>query len=478
MQRVKGSGTLLMVGLFILTGGFMTALLGTSLIYGNRMITTYGPLIDASMEIKLEITAAHLWFEEIISGDRHESMDDVRDHLDTADWYVTSMLEGGRNTHGKYRPLTDENMRQEIKQVKRKLSYFRQVTEQRFRNRASSIAGTDIDQVYDSVFNDLLEQADSVEHQLQQQIDYELAFFNYLIQGLILMVAIAVIAVSLLFFRYHRRQEQHSRELKTANQKMNQLLEHLEDEVSERTHELYKANKRLQELDHLKSMFIASMSHELSTPLNTIIDSSDLILQDQADPLSEQQQEHLKKIDKSGRYLLSMISDILEISKLEAGQLEAEPSTFKLHEMLNEAIEKVHAELEAKGLSLHASFPDNVEMLTDRRHLFQCVLNLLSNAIKYSDYGEVRLSTRVDGPSVEIAVEDDGRGIDRLDMQRLFQPFERILQRGEKGLYGSGLGLYLTKKLTSELLKGNISAESQVGIGSRFTLRVPLHLIG
>lgn len=476
MPKEKLHKDLLMISMFILSGCIITALLGTTLFYGNRMTATYASLADAAMEIKLEATSAHLWFEEILGGDHNESMDDVWRHIDAANWYATAMLEGGRNAEADYLPLTDEHMRREIRQVKRKLKHFRHVTEQRFDNLEHSIAGSEIDQEYDRVFKGFLNQADAVETRLKQLIKKELVFFNQLIWMLILLVIISVVMASLLFYRYHSKQENHAEELQAANQRMYRVLDNLEEKIVERTHDLSRANDKLQELDRLKSMFIASMSDELSTPLTSIIDFSGMILNNPAGELNQQQRDYLQQIELSTRHLLSLISNVIDISRIEAGTVEASPSAFKLHELLNEALDDVHAELEGKGLALHTSFPNNVEMHTDRLRLHQCILNLLSNAIKFSETGEVRLSTRVDGPSIEIAVEDDGVGIDRLDIQRLFQPFERLFQTNGKSYNGTGLGLYITKKLTTELLKGNISAESQAGVGSRFTLRIPMQL--
>ncbi len=467
---------ILMVCMFVLIGCIITAFLGITLFYGNRMTATYASMADAAAEIKLEATSAHLWFEEILGGDRHESMDDVWRHIDAADWYATAMLEGGRNTEADYHPLTDTHMRQEIRQVKRKLKHFREVTEQRFNNREHSIAGSDIDQVYDKVFKGFLTQADAVETQLKRLIKQELRFFNLLIWMLIVLVIISVVMASMLFYTYHRKQNNHTAELQTANQRMYQVLDNLEEKVAERTHDLSRANEKLQELDRLKSIFISSMSHELRTPLNSIIDLTGRMLQNHAGELTHQPRDYLQRIEISGKHLVSLISDVIDVSRIEAGKVEAAPSSFKLHELLTETIDEIHIELARKGLALHTAFPNNIEMHTDRLRLHQCILNLLSNAIKFSERGEIRLSTRVDGPNIEIAVEDDGIGIDRLDMQRLFQPFEHLFQSNRKSINGAGLGLYLTKKLTTELLKGNISAESQAGVGSRFTLRIPLQL--
>lgn len=465
-----------MIAIFILTGCVITALIGSSLLFGNRIAATYAPLINAAMEVKLQSTAAHLWFEEILNGDEEESMEDVWRHLDTAEWYAIAMLEGGQNATGDYRPLTVPSMRKEIVQVKRKLAGFRHITEQRLKNKESSKAGTEYDQVYDQGYNDFILQVDSVRSQLQQLMKQELGFFNRLSQIMILLVVASVGMASYLFYRHQREQAHYRIELADANSQINRSLNNLEEKVAERTQELAKANRKLQELDRLKSLFIATMSHELQTPLNRIIASSRRVRHETNGQLNSAQQESLAQIENSGRELLTMVSEVIDISMIEAGMIKPAPTSFKLHELLNEAIDTIRLNLEQKGLALHASVPKDLEINTDRLRLYQCVINLLNNAVQYSESGEVRLSTRLDGPNLEIAVEDDGIGIASDEMHRLFQPFERIHPMNGKQFPGNGLGLYLTKKLTTELLKGNVSAESQAGIGSRFTLRIPQQL--
>jgi signal transduction histidine kinase len=476
MHKRQNRQDLLMIGAFVLTGCVITALLGVSLFYGNRMAATYAPLTNAAMEIKLQATSAHLWFEEIINGDQEESIDDVWRHLDTAEWYASAMLEGGQNATGTYRPLTDPLMRREIIQVKRKLERFRNITENRLKSSESSQSGTEIDQIYDRGYSDFIGQVDMVKSQLQLLMQQELGFFNRLSQIMIILVLLSVGMAGLLFHRYHRQQAQYRTRLAEANRKVNRSLNNLEEKVAERTRELARANSKLQELDRLKSMFVASMSHELQSPLTNIIDASRRVRREANGTLNAVQLDSLGQIEQSGGSLLSLVDEVIDISMIEAGLITANPSTFKLDELLNEAIESNRQQLEQKGLTLHSSFPDDLEIHTDRLRLYQCVINLLSNAIQFSESGEVRLSTRVDGPNLEIAVEDDGIGIEGSEMQRLFKPFERIHQVNGTQLPGQGLGLYLTKKLTAELLKGHVCAESQAGIGSRFTLRIPQQL--
>jgi len=135
---------------------------------GNEMNNWHVPLIDASMEIKIESTSAHLWLEEILNGDLDEDLDRIWKHLDKADWYAQAMLAGGVNEHGIYLPLKDNKMRGHIESVRDQLTIFRDVAKQRFQRRIISGAGTDIDQYYDSIFNELISHVDYVEHELKE----------------------------------------------------------------------------------------------------------------------------------------------------------------------------------------------------------------------------------------------------------------------------------------------------------------------
>jgi len=244
--------------------------------------------------------------------------------------------------------------------------------------------------------------------------------------------------------------------------------------------ELEKTNSRLQELDRLKSMFIASMSHELRTPLNSIIGFTSILLEEWVGPLNSEQKENLAIILRSGKHLLSLINDIIDVSKIEAGLIEAEISEFDIYELIKEAITSVSKDIREKGLELKVEIIHE-KLQTDRRRLLQCVWNLLSNALKFTEKGMVAVKTNMirqsdSGPYrnfLEIKVIDTGIGIKEEDVPKLFQPFLRLESPLKHKTLGTGLGLYLTKKIVNEILKGEIEVKTQYGQGSTFTLRIP-----
>jgi signal transduction histidine kinase len=236
---------------------------------------------------------------------------------------------------------------------------------------------------------------------------------------------------------------------------------------------LAAANTKLKELDQMKSMFIASMSHELRTPLNSIIGFSGMTLQEMSGPLNDEQKDNLSRVSRAARHLLALITDVIDISKIEAGKIDTSPQPFSMGDMVMEAAESVRPQIEEKGMQLKVETIPDFTMITDRRRLLQCLINFLSNAAKYSEEGTITLTVRRNDGEVEFAVMDTGIGIDAEDLSKLFEPFERVQSRLQVKAGGTGLGLYLTRKLATEVLKGTVSVESVKEVGSTFRIRVP-----
>ncbi len=264
-------------------------------------------------------------------------------------------------------------------------------------------------------------------------------------------------------------------------------LRYLFEDVNETRRDLEKANEKLKELDRLKSMFIASMSHELRTPLNSIIGFTGLMLAGMAGEINDEQRDQLQRVYASAKHLLALISDVIDISKIEAGKVEVYAEEFSLAGIITEAVSSLKTEIEAKGLDLEVAVSPGIRMKTDRRRLFQCILNFLSNAVKFSESGTVCISAREVMVSdklatgneqhaagfVEISVTDTGIGIREEDLSQLFKSFVRLDSPLKTTIPGTGLGLYLTKKLAVEVLGGSVSAESRHGEGSMFLIRIP-----
>lgn len=246
-----------------------------------------------------------------------------------------------------------------------------------------------------------------------------------------------------------------------------------EDKLAHYAHELEKANVHLKSLDKLKSMFIASMSHELRTPLNSIIGFTGVILQGMTGEINERQKDQLGRVYRSAKHLLSLITDVIDISKVEAGRIEVYPEQCSLMEIIDAATENIQPQLKAKNLALDIDAPAGLQLITDRKRLLQCLINYLSNAVKFTEQGTVTFKAIDLGDHLQITVTDTGIGIAKEDIPKLFEAFERLETHLRVKAGGTGLGLYLTKKIATELLQGEIWVESEVDKGSIFGIRIP-----
>ncbi len=241
--------------------------------------------------------------------------------------------------------------------------------------------------------------------------------------------------------------------------------------------DLRAKNLELQDANLAKDRFLASMSHELRTPLNAIIGFTGTLLMRLPGPLTVDQTRQLQTIQASGRHLLSLINDLLDISRVEAGKVQLCPGPVPVREVLRDVESVLRPMAEAKGLLLDvAPVPADLTLPTDRRAFHQILLNLVNNAIKFTDRGGVRIEVvsppGADGGRLDVRVTDSGCGIPKGDQQRLFQAFSRIEGGGSTRREGTGLGLHLSRKL-AELLGGRITLESGEGEGSTFTLSLP-----
>lgn len=250
----------------------------------------------------------------------------------------------------------------------------------------------------------------------------------------------------------------------------------LKNEIKKRIQadkELSEANERLKKLDQLKSMFIASMSHELRTPLNSIIGFTGVILLGMTGPLNDKQKDHLTRVNNSAKHLLNLITDVIDISKIEAGRIDVYPQDFMLTEVIEEAIISIEPQLKSNNLTIQKFVPDDILLHTDRKRLLQSLINYLSNAVKYTEKGSVTISVDVIEDKIKVAVKDTGIGISQDDLPKLFNAFERLESHLKIKAGGTGLGLYLIRKLVTEILGGDVFVETQIGQGSTFGFIIP-----
>jgi two-component system cell cycle sensor histidine kinase PleC len=256
--------------------------------------------------------------------------------------------------------------------------------------------------------------------------------------------------------------------------KSQQELERQAEEVADLAAKYSEEKTRAEDANQAKSKFLANMSHELRTPLNAIIGFSEIMESGMFGPLgTDKYREYCCDIRQSGQYLLEVINDILDMSKIEAGRIRLDAKQIELEPFLNDAMRVVSARVDDKRLSLIARIRGGISLTADPRLLKQIVLNLLSNAVKFTpEGGRITIHARATKSGVSIAIADTGIGIPKEALARLGRPFEQVESQLTKSHQGSGLGLAIAKSLT-ELHQGTIRIRSTTGRGTIVLLRLP-----
>ena len=281
----------------------------------------------------------------------------------------------------------------------------------------------------------------------------------------------------------HRIKVSTGDELETLGGEFNQMTArlqeshaNLEEKVESRTRELAEALEQLEVASRHKSEFLANMSHELRTPLNAILGYTELILDHIYGDVPDKIKEVLERLDRNGRHLLGLINDVLDLSKIEAGQLTLSLNDYSMQEVVHTVVNSVESLAEEKDLALRVSVaPDLSVGKGDEQRIAQVFLNLVGNAIKFTETGEIRIDVSASDGNFLVAVSDTGPGLSDDDQQRIFEEFHQVDSSSTKKKGGTGLGLAISKKIVA-MHGGRIWVESSPGHGSTFWFELPVRV--
>ena len=479
----------------------------------NRISRTYGPLIDAAMELKLELTKAHLLFEEIMSGDRTEDVATGWQHLQRADWYAGVMLEGGENEHGTFISLDNDELKENVARVRDRLESFGTIMKKRIEEPRSSAAGSDIDQRFDDIYNDLIDEAGVIETKMKRIMGKEFEH-QQLSQMVLLGISIFLFMIlGVIYLHFNRHQTAMLGALRNAKEKLeneiderkegeeeiqmqNELMQkrlleiaELRDMDEERLAELNLANEQLRiaidEADAAerdKSEFFAGMTHEIRTPTSAIIDLTYLMLDI---PLVDEQRDKINTIKESAYSILSLLDSYMDILEIEYGDLEIKKTEFNIQNMLDSIIMTLSPQAHKKGVDMLCQIDSNVipDIIGDKGRIWQILIHLVGNAIKFTDDGKIELQVKRvyfgDGGDrdragsdsrqilLQFSVCDTGIGIPEERLTGIFEHYSASEAPTIREFGETRLGLHVSNKLV-HMMGGEIWAESQDGRGSSF----------
>jgi signal transduction histidine kinase len=264
--------------------------------------------------------------------------------------------------------------------------------------------------------------------------------------------------------------------LKHASAELERKVQEATAELAQQNELLRRQHIELEQASALKSQFLANISHEFRTPLNAILGYTHMLLHGVTGSVTDPQRKSLTRIDSNSRHLLALINDILDITRIEAGRMPLNVTTFRVSDLVDEVMSELEPIVRRSNLTVNARIRTKLPLVkTDRQKVKQIVLNLLSNALKFTPTGSVTIGARYEAKNgtLAIAVRDTGVGIPEESWSKIFEDFRQLDNSPARGYGGTGLGLSICRRL-AQMLGGSIDLASQVGSGSTFTLRLPV----
>lgn len=434
----------------LILAGFTLAMVGAMLWVldsGTRLAVKHPPLIDAAAGIKLEATTAHLWFEEILSGDRHESVEEVWEHLELADWYARVMLEGGESEKGTFVPLDDPELRRRIELVRGKLAEFREITAERWDAFHASAPGTDIDQRYDDVFRELVQVADEVETQVRATIQDEIRIFRRVQVAVILGTIALSILVGFVIAGSVRRRLLAEKEIQRQREQLAHVV-------------------RVSTMGEMA----AGIAHEVNQPLAAISASAQAARRMLAsgNGSSDDIREAMELIDQQAQRAGEVVRGIRSfVTKREGRRVLVD-----VNDLVRGAVKLAHVEDRGPGARIECRLAEGtLPAVVDVVPMQQVLLNLVRNGMESMRAAErEREAVIVETASAEneilIRVIDRGTGLPPDAEEKLFKPFFTTKEDG------MGMGLSISKSILAAH-EGKLWFTRNPDRGSTFHVSLP-----
>jgi len=451
--------------LILAMGSLVTAVLGFNFQAGLFMSTTSVPLDDAAMEIKQEATTAHLWFEEILSGDSNMEMDAVWEHINKAAWFAEAILRGGISPAGEIYPLKDPELRGQVEEIQVKIAFLKTLVAERYLNASNSGPGTDIDRQFDTVFADLVNMSEAVETAIHQSINQTLQSFRstqtYILTACLILTLLAI----RVFYLFDSRKIRDFKIIQAANKRL--ILDMIERR---------KAEDALMKSSQLAAVgqVASGVAHEINNPLATISACTE-VLRNNLHRIAGKDNmyyrvfdEYFSLIDEETQRSSRIVRELLDFSQYRNIVLkpcdvndivESTVQRFSIQDRFN----SYTFTIEKKG--------DPGTVFADGDKLRQVLIILFTNAVDaMPEGGKVTITTdhNYESKHILISVSDRGMGIMSESREKLFEPFftTKIEQRG------TGLGLTIAQGILNEH-NGKITVHSEPDKGSTFTLWLP-----